>query len=296
MISAFSWQNSVSLCPASFCTPRSNLPVITGISCFLLLHSNPLLWKGHHFLMLVLEGLKGLHKLFTLSFFGISGCRIDLDYFDAEWLPLERNWDHSVVIDVAPKHCILDSFIDYEGYSISSKGFLPTVVIIQWSTELNSPILVHLVYWLLRCWYSLLPSPVFQVQFTLIHGPNTPGSYAILFFTASEFTFTTRHIHNWALFPLWPSLFILSGGIFSTLTSGVLDTYQPGGSSSSVIPFCLFILFTGFSRQETGVVCHSLFRWVTFCQFSPPCLVCLGWPCTCMAHSFIELHKAQWSF
>ena len=24
-------------------------------------------------------------------------------------------------------------------------------------------------------------------QFTLIHGPNIPGSYAILFFTASEF-------------------------------------------------------------------------------------------------------------
>ena len=28
------------------------------------------------------------------------------------------------------------------------------------------------------------------------HGPNTPGSYAILFFTASDFTFITRHIHN----------------------------------------------------------------------------------------------------
>ena len=27
-----------------------------------------------------------------------------------------------------PKYCILDSFADCEGYSISSKGFLPTVV------------------------------------------------------------------------------------------------------------------------------------------------------------------------
>jgi len=25
-------------------------------------------------------------------------------------------------------HCILDSFVDHDGYSISSKGFLPTVV------------------------------------------------------------------------------------------------------------------------------------------------------------------------
>ena len=32
MITAFSWQNSFSLCPASFCTPRPNLPVTPGIS------------------------------------------------------------------------------------------------------------------------------------------------------------------------------------------------------------------------------------------------------------------------
>ena len=31
MISVFPWQNSVSLCPASFCTPRPHLPVIPGI-------------------------------------------------------------------------------------------------------------------------------------------------------------------------------------------------------------------------------------------------------------------------
>ena len=33
MTSVFSWQNSASLCPASFCTPRPNLPVTPGI-CF----------------------------------------------------------------------------------------------------------------------------------------------------------------------------------------------------------------------------------------------------------------------
>jgi len=32
MISAFSWQNSISLCPASFCIPRPNLPVTPGVS------------------------------------------------------------------------------------------------------------------------------------------------------------------------------------------------------------------------------------------------------------------------
>ena len=36
--------------------------------------------------------------------------------------------DHSVVFEIASKYCFKDSFVDYDGYSISSKGFLPTVV------------------------------------------------------------------------------------------------------------------------------------------------------------------------
>ena len=39
-----------------------------------------------------------------------------------------KQTDHSVVFEIAPKYCILDSFVDYEGYTISFKGFLPTVV------------------------------------------------------------------------------------------------------------------------------------------------------------------------
>ena len=53
---------------------------------------------------------------------------IDLDYCDIEWFALETNRDHSVVFEIASKCCISDSFVDYNGYSISSKGFLPTVV------------------------------------------------------------------------------------------------------------------------------------------------------------------------
>ena len=52
---------------------------------------------------------------------------IDLDCCDTEWFALETNRDHSVIFEIASKHCILDSFVDYDGYSISSKGFLPTV-------------------------------------------------------------------------------------------------------------------------------------------------------------------------
>ena len=41
---------------------------------------------------------------------------------------LEINRDHSFVFEIAPKYCISDSFVDSDGYSFSSKGFLPTVV------------------------------------------------------------------------------------------------------------------------------------------------------------------------
>ena len=41
------------------------------------------------------------------------------------------NRDLSVVFYISPKYCISDSLVDYEGYSISSKGFLPTGVAIM---------------------------------------------------------------------------------------------------------------------------------------------------------------------
>ena len=67
-------------------------------------------------------------ELFNFSFFSITGRGIDLDYCDIEWFALETNRDHSVVLEIASKYCISDSFVDHEGYSISSKGFLSTVV------------------------------------------------------------------------------------------------------------------------------------------------------------------------
>ena len=87
-----------------------------------------------------------------------------------------------------------------------------------------------------------------HIQFTLIHGPNIPGSYAILFFKAMDITFTTRYIRNWALFPLWLSLFIPFGAISLLFSSSILDTYRPGGLVFQCHIFCLFILFMGFPR------------------------------------------------
>ena len=36
--------------------------------------------------------------------------------------------ERSVIFEITPKYCISDSLVDYEGYSILSIGFLPTLV------------------------------------------------------------------------------------------------------------------------------------------------------------------------
>ena len=78
--------------------------------------------------MLVLEGLLGLHRTIQLQLLQHYWLGIDLDYYDIEWVALEMNRDHSVIFEIASKYCISDSFVDHDGYSISSKGFLPAVV------------------------------------------------------------------------------------------------------------------------------------------------------------------------
>ena len=78
--------------------------------------------------VLVLKGLVGLHRTIQLQLLQRYCWGIGLDYCDIEWVALEMNRDHSVVFEIAFKYCISDSFVDCDDYSISSKGFLPTVV------------------------------------------------------------------------------------------------------------------------------------------------------------------------
>ena len=80
--------------------------------------------KRTSFWVLVLKGLVGLHRTIQLQ---LLQCYW-LDNCDIEWFALEMNRDHSFIFETASKYCISDSFVDHDGYSISSKGFLPTVV------------------------------------------------------------------------------------------------------------------------------------------------------------------------
>ena len=78
--------------------------------------------------MLVLEHLVGLHRTIQLQLLQHYWLGLTLGLLYIEWFALETNRDHSVIFEIASKYCISDSFVDYDGYSISSKGFLPTVV------------------------------------------------------------------------------------------------------------------------------------------------------------------------
>ena len=116
--------------------------VLQGQSCLLLqvsldfrlLHSSPLWWKEHLFWILVLEGLIGLQRTVQLQLLQHYwlGHRLGLLWY---WMVFsETNWDNSVVFEIVSKYRISDSFVSYDGYSSSSKGFLPTVedIMIIW--------------------------------------------------------------------------------------------------------------------------------------------------------------------
>ena len=119
----------------------------------------------------------------------------------------------------------------------------------------------------------------------------------MLIFTALDFTFTTRPIHNRMLFLLWPSHFFLELLVIVLRSSPVsywtptdLGAYLPG---SFLFVFLYFLPFYswGSCGKTTEVVCHSFFQWTTFCQNSP-LMITLSWvDLPGMAYSFVELCK-----
>ena len=129
-------------------------------------------------------------------------------------------------------------------------------------------------------------------QFSLIHGPNIPGSYAILFFTVLNFISITSHIHNWVLFLLWLCLFILPGVVSPLFSSSILGTYWPGELIFQCHIFLPFHTVHGVLKARIlkgfpfpSPVDHILSELSTMTHLS---LVALHG----MAHSFTELDKA----
>ena len=123
MTSVFSWQNSICLCPASFCTPRPNLLLLQVFLDFLLLHSCP-----HLFWVVVLEGLVGLHGTIQHQLLQHcwSGDRLGLPWY---WMVCLGNKQKIILLFMRlhPSTAFW-TLVEHDGYSISSKGFLPIVV------------------------------------------------------------------------------------------------------------------------------------------------------------------------
>ena len=121
-----------------------------------------------------------------------------------------------------------------------------------------------------------------HVQFTLIHGPNIPGSYAILFLIALDFTFITRHIHNGV------------EQLVVVLHSSPVAYWTPSELGAYILVSYLFAFLCsswGSHSKYTGVVCYSLLQWITFWS-ELSTMTCPSWVALLsMAHSFLELCK-----
>ena len=89
---------------------------------------------------------------------------------------------------------------------------------------------------------------------------NIPGSYAILFFTASDFTSITKHIHNWVLFPLWLSLFIPSGAISLLFYSSIIHNIFINLINPPLCSYCHSNPFLLMVSSSSSSDLHTLFR------------------------------------
>ena len=128
MNSVFSWQSFVSLCPASSCTPGPNLPVTPGIliSYFYILVP----YDEKSIIFFCINSRKSYRSSQSCSTSAslalVVGPQTCITVI-LNGLPWKRT---EIILSLLRLHHVLhfDSFVKYVGYSISSKGFFPTVV------------------------------------------------------------------------------------------------------------------------------------------------------------------------
>ena len=141
----------------------------------------------------------------------------------------------------------IQTLVDYNGYSISSKGFFPTVVdtMVIW---VNSPIPVH--------FRSLIPKmSTFTLAISCLTTSDLPSFLDLTFQTSMQY-FSLQHQ---TLLPIFTTVCSFCFGYISSVFLELFLHWSPvaywaptnlESSSFSVLSFCFFILFMGFSRQE----------------------------------------------
>ena len=156
------------------------------------------------------------------------------------------NQDHFVIFEIVPKYCILDSLVDYEDYSISSKEFLSTVVDITviWVKFIHS---IH--------FSSLIPMmPMLNLDISCLTTSNLPWFKDLTLQVLIQYC---SWQHRILLSPL--EIFTIechfsfgpAASFYLKLSIIALHSYPVaywtpsnwGASSSVVISLCLFTLF-----------------------------------------------------
>ena len=129
-------------------------------------------------------------------------------------------------------------------------------------------------------------------QFALIHGPDIPGSYAVLLFTELDLASINHQSHPQLgiAFALAPSL--LSGVIFPLISSSILGAYQPG---EFLFQYPIILPF----HNVHGVLKARILKWFAIPFSSGPHSVRLlhhdqpSWVAPWAWLGFIELDKAM---
>ena len=188
------------------------------------------------------------------------------------------NRGHSAVYEITSKYCIWDSFVDCDGYSISSKGVLPTLVDIMviWIKYIHSSLCSSLIPkmstftlavsclttstlpWFMDLTFQVPRQHCSLQYWTLLLSP-VPYTTGYCFYFGSIPSFFLELFLHWSPVAYWAPTYL-------------------GSSSFNVLSFSFSYCKWGSQGKNTEVVCHSLLQWTTFCQNSPPWPVCLRWP------------------
>ena len=159
------------------------------------------------------------------------------------------NRDHSVVFEIYSSTVLETLFVDYKGYSISSKGFLPKVV----------DIMVIWVKFAHSHFSSLIPkTSMFPLAISCLTTSNLPWFMDLIFHVPMQYC----SLQHQTLLPSPVPFTTACCFCFGSIPSFFLELFlhwspvaywgptDLGSSSFSILSLCLFILFMLISRQE----------------------------------------------
>ena len=151
------------------------------------------------------------------------------------WITITLNglpWKQTEIIlsflRLHPSTAFQTLFVDRDGHSISSKGFLPAVVDIRvvWvKFTHSSPFLVR--------WFPRMLAFTLSISFWPLPICLDPWTWRsrflcnIALYSIGPCFYHQSH-HNWVLFLRWPHPFILSGVISPLISRSLLGIYWPG--------------------------------------------------------------------